>query len=225
VSKQGATCPLKFQEWVRLRARFLLVQTQGSLALQHTDDTLAAASATSASEAARRYAGALFDLAKENGELAAIAGDLKTLESLASGSEDLTRLLENPAFAREDKVKALVAIATQADLSKTATGFLGTMAQNGRANELLSAASHFDKLYAEERGVKRAIARTAKDMSADQRARLEQVLAKAIGSDVELETEVDEALVGGIQLRIGSTLIDASVASKLDRMNTAMKGA
>ena len=225
MSKQGATCPLKFQEWVRLRARFLLVQTQGSLALQHTDDTLAAASATSASEAARRYAGALFDLAKENGELAAIAGDLKTLESLASGSEDLTRLLENPAFAREDKVKALVAIATQADLSKTATGFLGTMAQNGRANELLSAASHFDKLYAEERGVKRAIARTAKDMSADQRARLEQVLAKAIGSDVELETEVDEALVGGIQLRIGSTLIDASVASKLDRMNTAMKGA
>ena len=62
-------------------------------------------------------------------------------------------------------------------------------------------------------------------MDADQRARLEQVLAKAVGSDVELETEVDEALVGGIQLRIGSTLIDASVAAKLDRMNTAMKGA
>ena len=62
-------------------------------------------------------------------------------------------------------------------------------------------------------------------MSADQRARLEQVLAKAVGSDVELETEVDEDLIGGIQLRIGSTLIDASVAAKLDRMNTAMKGA
>ncbi len=51
------------------------------------------------------------------------------------------------------------------------------------------------------------------------------MLAKAVGSDVELETEVDSALVGGIQLRIGSTLIDASVAAKLDRMNTAMKGA
>lgn len=225
MSKQGATCPLKFQERVRPRARFRLVQTQGSLALQLTDDALAAASATTASEAARRYAGALFNLAKENGELAVIAGDLETIESLASDSEDLTRLLESPAFAREDKVKALVAIATQAGLSKTATGFLGTMAQNGRANDLLSAASHFDKLYAEERGVKRAIARTAKEMSADQRAQLEQVLAKAIGSDVELETEVDEALVGGIQLRIGSTLIDASIAAKLDRMNTAMKGA
>ena len=225
MSKQGATCPLKFQERVRLCARFLLVQTQGSLALQLTDDALAAASATTATEAARRYAGALFDLAKEKGELAAIAGDLKTIESLASGSEDLTRLLESPAFAREDKVKALVAVATQAGLAKITTGFIGTMAQNGRANDLIGAAAHFDKLYAEERGVKRAIARTAKDMSADQRARLEQVLAKAIGSDVELETEVDPALVGGIQLRIGSTLIDASIAAKLDRMNTAMKGA
>lgn len=186
---------------------------------------MAAASATTASEAARRYAGALFDLAKEKGELAAIAGDLKTVESLTADSEDLTRLLESPAFAREDKVKALVAVAEKAGLSKTATGFIGTMAQNGRAGDLVGAAKHFDELYAKERGVKRAVARTASDMSADQRARLEQVLAKAVGSDVELETEVDPALVGGIQLRIGSTLIDASVAAKLDRMNTAMKGA
>lgn len=186
---------------------------------------MAAASATTASEAARRYAGALFDLAKQKGELATIAGDLKTLEALAADSADLTRLLESPAFAREDKVKALVAIAGAAGLSKTATGFVGTMAQNGRARDLVGAAKHFDVLYAKERGVKRAVARTASDMSADQRARLEHVLAKAVGSDVELETEVVPALVGGIQLLIGSTLIDASVAAKLDRMNTAMKGA
>lgn len=186
---------------------------------------MAAASATTASEAARRYAGALFDLAKEKGELATIAGDLKTVESLAAESADLTRLLESPAFAREDKVKALVAVSEQAGLSKTATSFVGTMAQNGRARDLVGAAKYFDELYAKERGVKRAVARTATEMNADQRARLEQVLAKAVGSDVELETEVDEALVGGIQLRIGSTLIDASVAAKLDRMNTAMKGA
>ncbi|MCF6328525.1 MAG: ATP synthase F1 subunit delta, partial [Henriciella sp.] len=107
----------------------------------------------------------------------------------------------------------------------TTTGFLGTMAENGRANEILGAVAAFDDLFASHRGVKRAVAITAKEMSADQRKRLELVLAKAVGSDVELETKVDPALVGGIQLRIGSQLIDASVASKLDRMNTAMKGA
>ncbi|MEO0550638.1 MAG: ATP synthase F1 subunit delta [Pseudomonadota bacterium] len=186
---------------------------------------MATSSAITANPVARRYAGALFDLAESKGELPAVAADLKTLESFTADSADLERLLHSPAFTREDKVKALVEVASKAGFSKTVTGFIGTMASNGRANDLIGAASHFDTLYAKHRGVKRAIAITAKDMSADQRKRLEQVLAKAVGSDIELEAEVDPALVGGIQLRIGSTLIDASVATKLDRMNTAMKGA
>ncbi|MDJ0919724.1 MAG: ATP synthase F1 subunit delta [Henriciella sp.] len=186
---------------------------------------MAASSAITANAVARRYAGALFDLAESKGELAAIAESLKTFESFAAENADLDRLLHSPAFTREDKVKALVAVAGEAGFGKTVTGFIGTMAENGRANDLLGAARHFDTLYAKHRGVKRAIAITAKEMSADQRTRLEQVLAKAVGSDIELKAEVDPALVGGIQLRIGSTLIDASVATKLDRMNTAMKGA
>ncbi len=186
---------------------------------------MAASSATTATEAARRYGGALFGLASDKGELAAIAADLSQFESMAGASAELTRLLGSPAFAREDKVKALVELATKAGFSKTITGFLGTMAQNGRASEILGAAAAFDALYAAHRGVKRAIAITATQMDADQRQRLERVLAKAVGSDVELETEVDPGLVGGIQLRIGSQLIDASLASKLDRMNIAMKGA
>ncbi len=221
--KLGARCANKFRKGAP-RAQFLLV-LPGFPALQLTDVELAASSANTASEAARRYAGALFDLAKDKGELPKIAADLKTIEALAGDSKDLHLLLVSPAFSRESKVKALVAVADKAGLSKTATGFIGTMAQNGRSSDLIGAARHFDTLYAKERGVKRAVARTAKDMTADQRKRLEQVLAKAVGSDVELETEVDPALVGGIQLRIGSTLIDASIAAKLDRMNTAMKGA
>ncbi|MEM9053930.1 MAG: ATP synthase F1 subunit delta [Pseudomonadota bacterium] len=178
-----------------------------------------------ASEAARRYAGALFDLAKDKSALEAVAGDLTTFAGLAADSDDLMRLLKSPAFTIEDKTKALVAVAEKAKLSKLTTGFIGTMAENGRSADLLGAASHFDTLYAKERGVKRAIASTAKKMTAAQRKKLEGVLTKAVGSDIELETQVDPALVGGIQLRIGSTLIDASIAAKLDRMNTAMKGA
>lgn len=186
---------------------------------------MAASTATTVSEAARRYAGALFDLAGDKGELAAIAADLNAFVGLAGDSKDLSQLLDSPAFPRDQKVGALTAVAEKAGLSKTTIGFLGTMAQNGRADQILSAANAFDTLYANHRGVKRAVAITATEMSADQRKRLESVLAKAVGSDVELETEVDSGLVGGIQLRIGSQLIDASTASKLNRMNTAMKGA
>ncbi len=186
---------------------------------------MAASSGNTASEAARRYAGALFNLATEKNQLKDVASDLENLSGLIEGSDDLQRLLASPAFSREDKVKALQAIAEAAGLGELVSGFLGTVATNGRAGDLPGALSHFDELYAKHRGVKRAVARTATAMSAEQRERLEGILAKAVGSDVELETEVDPALVGGIQLRIGSQLIDASVATKLDRMNIAMKGA
>lgn len=186
---------------------------------------MAASIGNTQSEAAQRYASALFDLASEKDELASVAADLKTLEGLFGESEDLQRLSTSPAFSREDKVKALVAVASAAGLGKTVSGFVGTMAQNGRASDLSGALIVFDALYADHRGVKRAVAITAKEMSAEQRKKLEGILAKAVGGDVEMEAEVNPALVGGIQLRIGSTLIDASVATKLDRMNTAMKGA
>ena len=186
---------------------------------------MAASSASHANQTARRYASALFDLANEKGELATVDKDLKDVASMAKASEDLTRLLESPAFSREAKAKALGALAGEAKLSKLVSNFLATMAVNGRASDIVGAAGHFDELYADHRGVKRALARIAEEMTAAQRQKLEAVLAKAVGSDVELETEVVPGLIGGIQLRIGSTLIDASVASKLERMNTAMKGA
>ena len=186
---------------------------------------MAASSASHANETARRYASALFDLASEKGVLDTVATDLKSVIAMAAGSKDLSVLLESPAFAREDKAKGLVAVAAKAGLSKIASNFLATMAANGRSDEILAAAGHFDELFARHRGVKRALARTAEAMTPDQLQKLEAVLAKAAGSDVELDTEVVPGLIGGIQLRVGSTLIDTSVASKLDRMNTAMKGA
>ena len=101
----------------------------------------------------------------------------------------------------------------------------GNSAQNGRARDIVDAQGAFDELYAKQRGVKRAVVRTAREMTGAERQRIEAILAKAVGGEVELTSEVDASLIGGIQLRIGSQLVDASLAAKLERMNTAMKGA
>ncbi len=186
---------------------------------------MASSSVTQASEAARRYASALFELAQDKGDLAAVHNDFKAFVELVKGSKDLTRLLDSPAFAREDKVAALGKIAEKAGLSPLVVKFLGTMAQNGRARDIVDAQGAFDELYAKQRGVKRAVVRTAREMTGAERQRIEAILAKAVGGEVELSSEVDASLIGGIQLRIGSQLVDASLAAKLDRMNTAMKGA
>jgi len=186
---------------------------------------LAASTVTQASEAAQRYASALFQLAEEKGALADVHRDLSAFVDLAKQSKDMTHLLTSPVFSRVDKTAALTEVARKAGMTDLLVSFIGTMAGNGRSQDILGAQSAFDTLYADHRGVQRVVVRTAKDMDAGQRARIEDILAKAVGGEVELTSEVDASLIGGIQLRIGSKLIDASLAAKLDRMNIAMKGA
>lgn len=189
------------------------------------DGKLTTPNAASVSDVAKRYAEALFELALSKDELATVSNDLKTLIGLAEESTDLTLLMKSPAFQSEDKVAGLVEVARKAGFGTTTINFIGTMAQNGRASDLVGAAVAFDTLYTKHRGIKRAVAITAHDMNADQESQLKALLGEGIGSDIELETQVDPDLIGGIKLRIGSTLIDASVATKLNRMNMAMKGA
>jgi len=179
---------------------------------------LAASTRTHATEAARRYALALFELAQDKGQLAEVHNDYKAFVAMAKGSKDLTILLDSPAFSRDEKVRALADVMKASGLGTMLANFVGVMATNGRSNEIVSAQGAFDELYAKQRGVQRAVVRTAKDMTGAERA-------KAVGGEVELTSEVDASLIGGIQLRIGSKLVDASIAAKLDRMNTAMKGA
>lgn len=197
----------------------------GGPAHSETEIALADASLSLASQAAQRYARALFELAQDKGRLADVNRDFAAFSAMVKDSDDLASVIASPAFGRDAKRDALVAIADKAGFTPIMKNFLGVMAENGRARELPGAQRAFDQLYASQRGIKRAVARTAKPMTADQRGRLEGILAKAVGGDVELTEEVDETLIGGIQLRVGSTLVDATIAAKLDRMNSAMKGA
>lgn len=184
-----------------------------------------ASSVTQTSEAAQRYASALFELAQDKGALVAVYKDFRAFAESVRTSKDLTTLLNSPAFGRDVKVKALGEVAKKAGYSPIFGKFLGVMATNGRAKDILGAEVAFDQMYANQRGIKRAVVRTAKEMGGAERARIESLLAKLVGGEVELSSEVDPSLIGGIQLRIGSKLVDASVAAKLNRMNTAMKGA
>jgi len=177
------------------------------------------------SEAARRYASALFDLAQSGGQLSAIQSAFSGFAETVSKNDELSRLIASPLFKREDKAATLTKLGETAGLPALLVKFLGTMAANGRAVDLPATQAAFETLYDKQRGVERAIVRTAKEMTPAQRERLEGIIAKSVGGDVELTTEVDPDLIGGVQLRIGSKLVDASLKAKLERMNTAMKGA
>jgi F-type H+-transporting ATPase subunit delta len=172
-----------------------------------------------------RYAQALFDLAKDQNEVDAVAADLKSLKTALADSRDLRVLLASPAFGAEDKGKGLAAIANAAQLRPTTRKFLGLLAGNGRAAALAAVIAAFERLAADARGEVQAQVVTAIPLSAAQAKGVAQALRQALGKDPMIETRVDPAILGGIKVRVGSRLFDASLRSKLDSLKFALKRA
>lgn len=178
-----------------------------------------------ASNVGGRYAQALFDLAKDQNQVAAVEADLKSLKAALADSRDLQILLNSPSFDAEAKGKGLAAIADRAGFNATTKKFLGLLAANGRAGALASVITAFERLSAEARGAVSAQVTTAVPLSPAQAKGVQQALRQALGKDPEIETRVDPSILGGIKVRVGSRLFDASLKSKLDSLKFALKRA
>jgi F-type H+-transporting ATPase subunit delta len=172
-----------------------------------------------------RYAQALFDLAQDQKLVAQVEGDLKALKAAIAESRDLHILLASPTFSAEDKGKGLAAIANTAGFGATTRKFLGLLAANGRASALPAVIGAYEKLAAEARGEVQAQVVTAVALTAAQAKGVAQALRQALGKDPQIETRVDPAILGGIKVRVGSRLFDASLRSKLDSLKFALKRA
>ena len=178
-----------------------------------------------ATDVGARYAQALFDLALENNELAAVEADLKSIKTMSADSADLRTLIASPAFAAEDKAKGLQAIAEAAGFNATTRKFLGLLSANHRVSALPAIIVSFQSLSAAHRGVVSAEVVTAVPMTAAQSKGLAAALRASLGKDPEIETRVDPAILGGVKVRVGSRLYDASLKSKLDSLKFALKRA
>jgi F-type H+-transporting ATPase subunit delta len=190
-----------------------------------TPDGFHVADDSSATDVGSRYAQALFDLAIETNALPVVEADLKSLEAMRAASADLRMLLTSPKFTAEDKGKGLTAIADKAGLSVTTRKFLGLLAANRRTAALGVIIKAFHALAAARRGAVSAHVVTAIPLTAAQSAALAAALRTALGKDPEIETRVDPAILGGVKVRVGSRLYDASLKSKLDSLKFALKRA
>ena len=178
-----------------------------------------------AGEVGARYARALFDLAVETNALNAVEADLKSLKSMIAASVDLRLLLISPALSAEDKAAGLAAIAARAEFCDTTRKFLGLLAANRRVSALGPIIDAFAALAEARRGVVSAQVITAIPLSEAQTKGLAAALRGALGKDPQIETRVDPAILGGVKVRVGSRLYDASLKSKLDSLKFALKRA
>ncbi len=183
-----------------------------------------AADSTSASGLAGRYAAALFELADDKKQLDAVADDLRGLREVLAESEDLQRLLRSPLYSREAQSRALTAILDKAGAGDLSRRFVLTVAQNRRLFALGQMIDAFLAELARRRGEVTAEVTSAAALGDDQEKALAAVLRKEYGDKVQMDVKVDESLIGGLIVRVGSRMVDGSLKSKLRKLEFAMKG-
>jgi F-type H+-transporting ATPase subunit delta len=171
--------------------------------------------------AARRYAEAAFQIGRADGTLDAWERDLATLGGLL-GNAELRRLLEHPAVTYADKEKVLRRLLGKDAVSDEAINLVLLMVRRGRPGAIHRMIDHFAELLRRERGVALAEVRTALPLDDDQRGAVRERLAHLTGQRIQIEETVDESLIGGIAVRIGDRLYDASVRSRLERLRARL---
>ena len=172
---------------------------------------------------AARYAQALFDLAKEENGLKALEADADTLQAALAASPEFATMIASPVVAREDQANAMAAIAAKAGLSSLASNTLALMASKRRLFVLPQLVADLKARIAVEKGEVTAEVTSATTLTADQAAKLAETLKARVGKHVKLNTSVDESLIGGLIVKLGSVMIDTSVKAKLAALQNAMK--
>ena len=173
---------------------------------------------------AGRYASALFGLARDERQVDAVSRSLDALSQALLDSKDFAELIGSPLVSRKEAGKAFAALGPQLGLDPITGNFVGVLARNGRKGELRNVIRAFGRLAAEHRGETTAEVVTARPLNDDQISQLKQQLRTRAGRDVNIEAEVDPNILGGIVVKLGSQMIDASIRTKLNRLATAMKG-
>ncbi len=173
---------------------------------------------------AGRYATALFDLASAEKQVEGVASDLATIKMLMEESADLVRLVRSPLISRDKQEQAILAVLAKVGVSDLVRRFVGTVAKNRRLFALADMIDTFGRLHAAERGEVVAKVVSAKKLTVKQMDALTKELKSATGSDVAIEADVDESLIGGLTVKIGSRMVDSSIRTKLQNLKFAMKG-
>ena len=172
---------------------------------------------------AERYATAVFDLAKEGKAFKALEKDIGALEAAMSDSDDFKTLLTSPLYSRDEQAGAMAAVAKKMKLSKNTTNVLGLLAAKRRLFVLPQLVSTLRDRLAEERGEVTAEVTTAKSLTKAQADKLAKTLKNQFGKAVTIKETVDESIIGGLIVKVGSKMIDTSVKSKLDALQNTMK--
>lgn len=167
---------------------------------------------------ARRYASALADVVMSSGDTETVKNELAMFSQLFLGNADLQNVFGNPAIQAASKEKVLNGLLEKAKPSKTTSNFLRVLLQNGRLSDVGAVNERFDAVLQERRNIVSAEIVSAHELPADEKREFELSLEKLTGKEININFAVDPELIGGVVTRIGSTVYDGSVRTKLENL-------
>jgi F-type H+-transporting ATPase subunit delta len=174
---------------------------------------------------ATRYASALFEVAREANAIDAVAADLDRFDGLIQSSSDLQRLIRNPVFTAEEQSAAIGALVERAGFTGFVGNFVRLIASKRRLFALPDMIRSFRELVAQSRGIVRAQVTLAEQPSDKALNDIKAALRDLAKAEINLDVKIDPSLIGGLIVKMGSRMVDASVRTKLNSIRLAMKAA
>jgi len=172
---------------------------------------------------AERYATAIFEISQEEKSLEKLESDIADLSAALEASEELRDFIASPILSRADLGKGIGAIADKLDLAPVLKNGLGVMADKRRLFVLPQLLEKLRGMIAEHKGEVTADVVSAKALTKAQSEKLAKTLKASFGKDVNIKATVDESLIGGLVVKVGSKMIDTSIRSRLNSLQNAMK--
>jgi F-type H+-transporting ATPase subunit delta len=173
-------------------------------------------------ETANRYALALFELANENSELDVVEKNIQDLLIIYNSSSDLKNFIKNPTQSQFNQLKVIQELSSKMNLSKVVNNFLSILVTKRRIFFLNNIFQNFLILVSKKRGELKASLVSSKNLSDDELQNLNKELSQTIGTSIKFDYKVDESLIGGLQMQIGSLMVDTSIKNKLRKYEQIM---
>ena len=172
---------------------------------------------------AARYATAIFEISKDDKSLAKLESNVTDLAAALDTSDEFAELIASPIVPRSEQKAAVMAIADKMGLEPVLKNGLGLMAEKRRLFVLPQLIVKLREMIAEDKGEVTADVTSAKALTKTQSDKLAKTLKATVGKDVNINATVDESLIGGLIVKVGSKMIDTSIRSRLNSLQNAMK--
>ena len=172
-----------------------------------------------------RYASALYELAAEKKLVDSVLNDLSNLKNILKDNKELSLVVKSPLISSSDKQNIFETLLMKINANELTNTFIKVIEKNKRFSNLASIITQFININSQKRGDVIADITSADELNDDQKNNITNQLKSILGDKLSLSFDVDKNIMGGLIVKVGSKMIDTSLANKINKLKIAMKGA